>query len=138
MDPAAREWLDEKFRALNQRFTAQDRTLERVERQTTLTNGRVGKLETSVAGIIPRLDNHDRELGEIKDANEPIDTEELIKQLTTAVSSAIPAGSHLKVEATTGENRGITQRDVWIVLGTIGTVFGVWKVLWPLIHGGTP
>jgi hypothetical protein len=109
MDATTREWLDEKFAALTQRLVAQDRTLERVERQTTLTNGRVGKLEQAVAGVLPRIEGHDRELRDLN-RNAPIDTNQLVQQLRAVVSN---------VE--TGQERVVR---IWM-LGAIVVIVGL-------------
>lgn len=111
---ALKELIEAKFAAQNQRFDGQDRILVRIEEQTTKTNGRVNLLEKMMAAVLPRLDGHDREMREIKRP-----------RLTS--SSTV----------STGENRGITQRDVLIVLGTVGALWAVIQAI-GLLKAVTP
>lgn len=115
---ALHELFKTKFEALNQRFDGQDRILERIEEQTTKTNGRVNTLEKVVAGvtervtaILDRLVGHDREIRDLKRSGH--------------ASAAAPPTS----EQTTGENRRITQRDVWLVIGSVGIALAIMQAI---------
>lgn len=110
-----RELFTTKFDALNQRFDGQDLILQEIKQQTTKTNGRVGVLERTVAGVVERIESvfhrlagNDREIRDLKRSGR--------------AAVAVP-------EVAAGENRGITQRDVFIVLGTIGAGWAVMQAI---------
>ncbi len=110
-----RELFTTKFDALNQRFDGQDLILQEIKQQTTKTNGRVNTLEKLVAAIVERIESilhrlvgHDREIRDLK--------------RTGRAAAASP-------EVAAGENRGITQRDVFIVLGTLGAGWAVMQAI---------
>ncbi len=118
-----RELFTTKFDALNQRFDGQDLILQEIKQQTTKTNGRVNTLEKLVAAIVERVESilhrlagNDREIRDLKRAGR--------------AAMAVP-------EVAAGENRGITQRDVFIVLGTLGAGWAVMKAI-GLIKAVTP
>lgn len=136
-----KQLIESKLSALNQRFDGQDRTLGRIETQTTRTNGRADRLEVAMAAALERLNGHDLELRDMKrdrDGREDVTSalDAAVEKLTKALPSDLHGG--IRFETETGENRGVTQRDVWLFLGSVGLAVAVMKALGLLHFAVTP
>jgi len=105
-----REVIDQRFDSLDEvsreRFDALGKRIDGLTAQVTITNGRVTAHDITLAVNLPKL----AALEEA--ARNPT------QRVTTTTSTT-----------TSGENRGITQRDVWLVLGTSGVFWTVLKVV---------
>lgn len=95
-----KELIEEKFEGVYTRLDGIDGQIGGLTDQVKTTNGRVREHDRAIANIGPRLEATERDLKRSV----------LIKELS-------------------GENRGITQRDVLIVLGTIASFYGALKFL---------
>lgn len=104
-----RQVIDQRFDSLDEvsreRFDALGKRIDGLTAQMTITNGRVTAHDITLGVTLPKITALEEA------ARNP-------SQRVTTTTSTV----------TSGENRGITQRDVWLVLGTSGALWTVLKV----------
>ena len=103
-----------------QRFDSIDSRLDALTSEVKETNGRLRTEETLMADVRPRVVTLEREMGEVKGF-----IRKSVDHLTAALEEVRKQFREGLAALGVGENRSLSMRDFYLVLGTIGGTIAV-------------